>query len=485
MNDPQTKKWLNSPYLKKIHNIAKEFYNNNAEYRNQYIEKNEYYYGKIIEILNFILEDDKRILHVGCQTGHILSRLNGAEKVGLDLSSKLIDIAKRDHSEISFDVQENFSVDRDEDFDYVIISNTGDLVNPITTFDSLRDGPGKNALMIIHTYNHLWRPILGIGQLLKLKFPQPEQNWLSLRELRNILALSDYEVIKVYRQLIFPKRVPILSWFFNEILAKLPGFRHLCMTLVLVVRPVPQAPVERNHSVSVIVPCKNEVDNVRDAVERIPELGQHTEIIFCDDKSTDGTADEVRRCQADFPNKDIKLLDGPGICKSLNVWTGFHAAEGDILIILDADLTTMPEELPYFYQTLVSGKADFVNGTRLVFPIEDEAMRYLNMIGNKVFSYIFTFILDQRITDTLCGTKVLWRKDWPMIYSMVGTWGIEDRWGDFDLLFGAAKLHLKIAEVPVHYVERVSGTTKMNRVILNGFRMLRICISAYWRFKRV
>jgi glycosyltransferase involved in cell wall biosynthesis len=210
-------------------------------------------------------------------------------------------------------------------------------------------------------------------------------------------------------------------------------------------------------------------------------MGKFTEIIFCDDKSTDGTADEVRRMQALYPQRNIRLLNGPGICKAENVWTGFRGSRGDVLMILDADLTVMPEELVFFYKALVEGKGEFINGSRLVYPVPEAAMKLANRVGNKVFGMIFSFLLDQPIRDTLCGTKVLWRHDWDRIERNLGAWGIKDLWGDYELLFGASKLHLEITEVPVHYQERIYGVTKMTRVFWNGVRMFRMCSGAWSR----
>jgi glycosyltransferase involved in cell wall biosynthesis len=212
-------------------------------------------------------------------------------------------------------------------------------------------------------------------------------------------------------------------------------------------------------------------------------MGKHTEIIFCDDKSTDGTAAEVKRLQKLYPERDIRLVEGPAICKAENVWTGFRAARGDVLMILDGDLAVMPEELPYFLEALTSRTGEFINGSRLVYPIPRFAMKFTNMIGNKFFGAVFSYLLDQRIKDTLCGTKVLWRKDWQRIEPDLGNWGIQDRWGDYELLFGASKLHLPIRDLPVHYQERIYGVTKMTRVFSNGMRMLRICWGAWRRLK--
>jgi glycosyltransferase involved in cell wall biosynthesis len=251
----------------------------------------------------------------------------------------------------------------------------------------------------------------------------------------------------------------------------------------LVACPTPKPLREEEVSVSVVVPCRNEAANVQHAVERIPMMGKHTEILVCDDKSTDGTVAEVRRMQGLYPEKDIRLIESPGICKAKNVWNGFRVARGDVLMILDADLAVMPEELPTFFHALVQGHGSFINGSRLVYPMQGQAMKLANIVGNKFFGLVFTFLLDQRIKDTLCGTKVLWRKDWVRLERSLGQWGIEDLWGDYELLFGASKLHLAIVEVPVHYQERIHGMSKMTKVISNGLRMLRICWHAWLRLE--
>ena len=255
------------------------------------------------------------------------------------------------------------------------------------------------------------------------------------------------------------------------------------MTEAHIARATPSPRHLESLSVSVIIPCKDERENIADAVRRIPLLAGCTEIIFCDDKSTDGTANEVRRMQQLHPDQAIRLETGPGTCKSKNVWTGFEAATGDILMILDADLTTMPEELPYFLDAMASGAAEFVNGSRLIYPVPPAAMKTLNIVGNKFFSLAFSYLLNQRVKDTLCGTKVLWRSDWERLKPFLGTWGIEDRWGDYELLFGASRLNLRIVDLPVHYQERIHGATKMTKVFQNGFIMLRMCWHGFLKLK--
>jgi hypothetical protein len=341
----------------------------------------------------------------------------------------------------------------------------------------------EQTRVIAHHYNHLWEPLIRLTERLGVKFPLPQQNWLSIGDVKNLFTLCDCEPLQVHRLVLAPKYVPVLSKLINSFFSHLPIIQHLDMINLTVARPIAPRRPSRDYSVSVIVPCRNEIGNVASAVARIPEMGRHTEIIFCDDKSTDGTGDEVRRLQQFYPSRDIKLYEGPAICKALNVRTGFDRAEGEILMILDADLTTMPEELPYFYDAIASGVAEFVNGTRFVFPMEGAAMKPLNVFGNRFFSAAFSILLGQRISDTLCGTKVLWRRDWPAIRAFSGTWGTNDRWGDYDLLFGATKLHLRIVDLPVHYQERFSGVTKMTGRLRNGLIMLRMCWAAFLKFK--
>ena len=244
----------------------------------------------------------------------------------------------------------------DELFDYVLITDINDQVDPIAALRALRSAMHNETRIIIDNYNHLWEPIIRFAERFRLKYRRPLQNWLSTDDLQNIMTLCDLEPLQVHRTVLLPKKIPLLSGLANRFLARLPGLRRLNLTHLLVARPLPRRLPVQDYSVSIIVPCRNEVGNIAAAVERIPNLGRSTEIIFCDDKSTDGTAEEVRRVQQLHPERDIKLYEGPGICKARNVHTGFDRAEGDILMILDADLTTMPEELHYFYDVIACGK---------------------------------------------------------------------------------------------------------------------------------
>ena len=451
-----------------------------AAQRDHWIWANQYYYNRLKRLLRFVVEPGKRVLEVRCQTGHLLAAVEPAYGVGVEISEKLISIARCNFPHLEFVQAQPEDLDLGERFDYVIFSHVFDTVDILNAFGRVRDHCTGGTRLVVVNYNPLWQPIVGTASKLGLRSRFIEPNWVDENDLHGFLALAGFKPVRTHRIMLFPMYIPVVSWLLNDVLAYLPGVRRLCMMQVLVARPVPEPLREKDVSVSIIVPCRNERGNIRAAVERIPEMGRHTEILFGDDKSTDGTADEVRHMQALYPEKDIRLINSPGICKAENVWTCFRAARGDVLMILDADLSVMPEELPYFFRVIVRRDGEFINGSRLVYPVPKAAMKLANRIGNKVFGWVFSFLLAQRIKDTLCGTKVLWREDWKRISKNLGCWGLKDLWGDYELLFGAAKLNLEIAEVPVHYQERIYGVTKMTMVFRNGARMLRICWKA-WR----
>ncbi len=447
--------------------------------RDRWIERNRYYYGRIERLLRFIIEPNKRVLEVRCQTGGLLAAMQPSYGVGVEISQKLVEVARKNHPGLNFVCADPEDLAIGEKFDYVIFGHVFDTVDILAALNRIRTHCTQNTRLLIINYNHLWEPVLELASLLRLRSPYIEPNWVSSEDVNRFLVLSGFAPLRTHKILWFPKYIPLISLFLNEFLAKLPGLRRFCMIQVTVARLKPLAHDENETSVSVIVPCRNEKGNIQAAVERIPDMGKHTEIIFCDDKSTDGTGDEVRRMQRLYPDRDIRLLDGPGICKAENVWTGFRGAKGDVLMILDADLTVMPEELPLFFKALVGNVGEFINGSRLVYPVPETAMKFFNRAGNRVFGVVFSYLLNQRFKDTLCGTKALWRKDWPRIENGLGGWGIRDLWGDYELILGASKLHLEIVEMPVHYQERTYGVTKMTRVFWNGVRMLRICHSAW------
>ena len=457
-----------------------------APYADRWRTKNLYYHESLERILRFHISPGSKVIEIGCGTGDLLHSLSPDHGVGIDISPRMIGIARLKYPSLVFLEGDAEELPLSEPFDYVILSDAiGYLEDVQRAFEQIRKVCHESTRVIVTYYNYLWEPVLRAGERLGMKRPQPDQNWLAPPDIQNLLSLAGFQTIRVGYHLLFPLRIPLLSAFFNRILANLPLLRKLCLVQVVVARPAPVTVPEESLSCSVIIPARNERGNIEGAVARTPRMGSRTELIFVEGNSSDGTAGEIERVIAAHPDREIRLLrQGDGVGKGDAVRKGFASATGDVLMILDADLTMPPEELPKFLRALASGRGEFINGSRLVYPMEKQAMRFLNTLGNKFFSLAFTWLLDQRFKDTLCGTKVLYRKDYERIAAGRSYFGDFDPFGDFDLIFGAAKLDLKIVEVPIRYRERVYGSTQISR-FRHGWLLLQMCFFALRRIKFV
>jgi SAM-dependent methyltransferase len=460
------------------------FMNAQAPHAEYWKRKNRYYHDSLERILRFHVPAGSSVLEIGCGTGDLLHSLAPKRGVGIDISPKTLEIARSRYPDLTFLEGDAEDLPLSETFDYVILSDlVGYLEDVQKAFEELQKVCHPRTRIIITYYNYLWEPILRAGERLGRKRPQPDQNWLSLEDFQNLLSLAGFQTIQKGFKILMPVRIPFLSAFFNRVLVNLPLFRKLALVACIVARPAPTPVPQESISCSVIVPARNEKGNIADAVVRTPRMGKHTELIFVEGNSSDGTAEEIERVIATNPDRDIRLIrQGSGVGKGDAVRKGFAAAQGDVLMILDADLTMPPEELPKFFQALASGRGEFINGSRLVYPMEKQAMRFLNTLGNKFFSVAFTWLLDQRFKDTLCGTKVLYRKDYERIAAGRMYFGEFDPFGDFDLLFGAAKLNLRIVEVPIRYRERTYGSTQISR-FRHGWLLLRMTFFAMRKIK--
>jgi SAM-dependent methyltransferase len=454
-----------------------------ADVRAYWKKKNRYYYKKIIDTYSFLIPAGARILEVGSGDGDLLAALKPSRGVGVDASGRFVMIARNKHPKLEF-VREFAELFKSEEkFDYVILSGlVGHLDDVQSVLENLQKVCLPSSRIIIDYYNYLWEPLLRLASIIGLRIKDSVQNWLSLNDLQNLLHISGFDVVRKSRKLIFPLYIPFFSNWFNRIFSNLPFFNRLCLLNFIVARPEPQEPPP-DASVSIIIACKNEKGNIRELMERIPDFPAGLEVICVDGRSTDGTRQELERVQSLYPKKNIRIFDQTGPAgKGPAVRSAFEKAEGDILIILDADISVAPEDTRKFYDLLLKRRGEFINGTRLVYPMEKQAMRFLNTLGNKFFSAAFTFLLDQRIKDTLCGTKALFRKDYEIIAANRAYFGDFDPFGDFDLLFGAAKLNLKIVEAPIRYYERRYGTTKIHR-FRHGLLLLGMCAIAMKRLK--
>ncbi len=442
------------------------------------------YHRRLAELYRFFVPQGLRVLEIGCAEGDLLSALNPSVGVGVDFSAEMIDRASRKHPDMRFIQADAHSLSLDEEFDVIILS---DLVNDLwdvrRVLQQVARNSTPNTRVIINFYSRLWELPLKGAQALGLAKRNLLQNWLTVEDVTGLLALTDFEVIRHREEVLLPLPIPLLSRFANRYLVKLWPFNMAALTHVLVARPLRrESPTKKEPRVSVVVPARNEAGNIANIFSRVPELGAGTELIFVEGHSTDETYEVIERFIADHPERSCKLLRQTGKGKGDAVRLGFQHATGEVLMILDSDLTVAPEDLPIFLDVLTSGKADFANGTRLVYPMEKEAMRFFNLVGNKFFSLAFSWLLGQPLKDTLCGTKVVWKSQYEAIAANRNYFGDFDPFGDFDLLFGAAKLNLKILDLPVRYRDRTYGTTNIQRWT-HGWLLLRMVMFAAKKIK--
>ncbi len=461
-----------------------KFFDESAATRNAWRKKNWYYHSDLLRFFEFAVPEGASVLEIGCSTGDLLRDLKPGDGMGIDISPEIVRAAKSRHPGLAFAVDDIENLALRKKFDYVIMQDlTGHLEDIWLAFRNLRAVTTPETRVILTTYNHIWEPLVLLAEKFGVKQKNPPQNWLGQKDLENLLYLNGYELVKKGSRFLMPFHVPLLSEFINRYIARLPLFKSLCLIQYIIARETPARPDKRTYSASVIIPCRNEAGNISRLVSEMPALGSGTEIIFVDGNSTDGTVEKINEVMRSSPGADIRFIaQGGAFGKADAVRKGFDAARGELLMILDADITVVPEDLEKFYLAVSEGKGEFINGSRLVYPMEKDAMRTLNMIGNKVFSMIFTWTLGQSIKDTLCGTKVLLRSDYEKIKNGRSYFGDFDPFGDFDLLFGASKLNLKIVEMPVSYKERKYGETKISR-FRHGLLLFKMSFIAFKKFK--
>ena len=437
-----------------------------------------WYHQRLAEVYRFHIPPNSRVLELGCADGKLLAALNPSRGMGVDFSPEMIRRAKQKHPNIEFiqaDAHDLSAIN--ESLDVIILS---DLVNDLwdvqRVFEQIKKLCTPRTRIILNFYSRLWQLPLGVAQSLNLATRNLYQNWLTREDIRVLLRLAGFEPVKITQEILFPLPLGGLA---NKFLVRLWPLHHLALSNFVVARPAPQRAPEP--TVSVIVPARNEAGNVKAIFERIPKMGRETEIVFVEGHSKDDTYAAIQREAASHRTSSL-ILQQSGVGKADAVRLGFAKAAGDVLMILDADLTVPPEDLPRFYDALVSGKGEFINGVRLVYPMEKEAMQTLNFFGNKFFSLAFSWLLGQPIKDTLCGTKVLWKEDYERIATNRSYFGDFDPFGDFDLIFGAAKLNLKIVDLPIRYRERTYGSTNISRW-KHGLLLFRMVAFAARRIK--
>jgi ubiquinone/menaquinone biosynthesis C-methylase UbiE len=442
------------------------------------------YHRRLTQIYQLIVSPGQSVLEIGCRRGDLLAALHPRRAVGIDFSAEMLKLGREKYPKIEFIEADAHALELDETFDVILLS---DLVNDLwdiqAVLERIKPLCRPDTRLVLNLYSRLYQPALSLASALGAANPLLTQNWITPEDLVNLLHLAGFETIRHQREILLPTPVPVLREFCNQFLVKLPIFGDLAWTNILVARPILPSAKEKP-IVSVIVPARNEAGNIENVFRRLPRMGRETEIVFVEGHSKDDTYEVIQKAIANHPEWKCQLHKQPGKGKADAVRVGFAQATGDALMILDADLTVRPEDLPRFYEALFQGKGDFINGVRLVYPMQEQAMRFLNLLGNKFFSLAFSWLLGQPVKDTLCGTKVLWRRDYERIAANRAYFGEFDPFGDYDLLFGAAKQNLKIIDLPIRYQERTYGSTNIDRW-RHGVLLLRMVMVAAFRLKFV
>lgn len=445
------------------------------------------WYAKLLsEYYRFLIPEELKILEIGCAQGDLLSSLKPSFGVGIDFSFKMLKIAKRKHPDLHFICCDAHETCLNTKFDIIILSDLViNLWDVQTVFEKLHNFTCPETRIVINFPNNLWRLPMSIAKRFGLTVDYLEQNWFAPNDIFNLLNLSGFEVIKHNSQILIPFNIKWISNFINRFFANIVPFSWCALTSFTIARQEPGRNISAYTtapSVSIIIPARNEAGNIENILNRMPELGSKTELIFVEGHSKDHTYNTIQDLIKKHPYKNICLLKQKGRGKGDAVRLGFEKAKGDILMILDADITVQPEDLSRFFNAIVSGRGEFINGVRLVYPVDNQAIRFFNMVGNKFFSLLFSWLIGQAVKDTLCGTKVLWRKDYLKISKNRHYFGEFDPFGDFDLLFGAAKLNLKIVDLPIRYHQRVYGKTNIKRW-KHGWILLKMVFFAAFRIK--
>jgi SAM-dependent methyltransferase len=457
------------------------FFDHHAAQVDAWRSRNPGYHRAVVSIARFYIPRGARVLEVGCGTGDLLAALEPSVGVGVDLSREMVRRAAARHPDLSFHSMpaERLSLPG-QTFDYVILSDLlGYLYDIRAVLERVAALSHPGTRIVINWYSRLWQPVIHLLDRLGLKAALPYINWTTVEDVENLLRLAGLEPLRSRAHILLPLRLGPLSSLANRFLVHLPVLRWFAWTNWVVARPSPRGP-DRAPRVTVVCPCRNEKGNIAQVVRRLPTLGSHTELIFVEGHSDDGTLEECRRIASSYPERDIKVLAQSGRGKGDAVRLGFAHATGDMLMILDADLSVAPEDLPQFYEAMVSRVGEFVMGSRLVYGMDPKAMRFLNVLGNRFFGLLLSVLIGQPIKDTLCGTKVIWREDYAHLAAGRAHFGEFDPFGDYDLIFGAAKLNLRIVEIPVRYHERSYGSTNISR-FADGWLLLRMSALAAGR----
>ncbi|HKZ31850.1 MAG TPA: glycosyltransferase [Vicinamibacteria bacterium] len=468
------------------------FYESHHEGIERSRRSHSYYYECLTRILRVRVPPGERVLDLGCGAGHLLAALEPARGVGIDVSSPAIRAARESYGGERLSFVEGDASDPEVlaraggPFDTILLVNLVTHLSDVqATLEALHAVSHPRTRVLIYSYSRLWQPLLRLSELLGMKYRQPPEAWLPPEEIKAMLALADFEIVRDDAHVVCPVGIPLVADLANRYLGRLPLVDAFSLMFGIIARPAPvrsAASRKAEPTVSVVIPCRNEAGHIAPLVESLPKLPAGSEFLFVEGHSTDDTAAVIERAVAEHKELPLRFFRQPGKGKGDAVRFGFAQAKGDVLLILDSDMGVAPADVAKFVTALARGKCEMVNGSRLVYPMEGRAMRFLNLLANKFFAFLFSWLLGQQVRDTLCGTKALWREDYERIAANRSYFGEFDPFGDFDLLFGAARLNLRIVDLAVRYHERQYGETNISR-FSHGWLLLRMSAFAARKLK--
>ena len=457
-------------------NSSKEFFEKNFEKRLQFVKNKRFLFSEISKFIDNCINNSKEIF-LFCAGNSILANEIKSEKINIkEINEKLCQYSG---SKISY--KKTFERKDIENCDHLVIADIEHQKNPASNLLQLSNFMKDETRIIILSKNFFWMFIINFLKIL-FNFSPRKNNFLPSSYLSNLYSSCNLEIVRSEKIIAIPIYIPVLTNLINKVF-RLPILNWFCVLNVTILKKIDTTIKNEIKKVSFIVPCKNEEKNIPLFKDHIKSLSGKYEFLFGDDVSSDQTMIEIKKIKSEVKNIEINFYEGPGICKSENVYRGIEISSGDIVVIYDADLTVSFDDIDFAIKILINSNADFINCTRMIYPQKEGAMKKLNFLGNSFFAILFSLLFRKKVTDTLCGTKIFYKKDWIKIKQDVSNWGTKDLWGDYDLLIGAYKNNLKILEVPVTYYERTGGETKMTNVFKNALRMFYIIICAFYKLR--
>ena len=457
-------------------NSSKEFFEKNFEKRLQFVKNKRFLFSEISKFIDNCINNSKEIF-LFCAGNSILANEIKSEKINIkEINEKLCQYSGR---KISY--KKTFERKDIENCDHLVIADIEHQKNPASNLLQLSNFMKDETRIIILSKNFFWMFIINFLKIL-FNFSPRKNNFLPSSYLSNLYSSCNLEIVRSEKIIAIPIYIPVLTNLINKVF-RLPILNWFCVLNVTILKKIDTTIKNEIKKVSFIVPCKNEEKNIPLFKDHIKSLSGKYEFLFGDDVSSDQTMIEIKKIKSEVKNIEINFYEGPGICKSENVYRGIEISSGDIVVIYDADLTVSFDDIDFAIKILINSNADFINCTRMIYPQKEGAMKKLNFLGNSFFAILFSLLFRKKVTDTLCGTKIFYKKDWIKIKQDVSNWGTKDLWGDYDLLIGAYKNNLKILEVPVTYYERTGGETKMTNVFKNALRMFYIIICAFYKLR--